>query len=145
MNILTDPYAKDTVTKTTVNPGSKDISFIHGLHSRRGTMQLTINHLVSKLVYELKRNGFTHYDPDRYAAAISGLSITLGTQYVGYSADNGGPPAVVQEPQRDVGPGTPTMARPAVGEPLQPLKARKRNASNRKGKTGSEAGATGYK
>lgn len=64
--------------RTTIELGEKDYAFARSLTSGRSALQTTINILYSKFINELKRNGITEYDPERYNAAISGVEVTIG-------------------------------------------------------------------
>lgn len=101
--LFENPYAdvpKTHRTRTTIDLATADKSFMDSLHGRSGTMQTTINILVSKAINELKRIGFGSYDPDRYEYAIAHCAIVLGVRPDEHAAGRYGPvPGAVPVPR----------------------------------------------
>jgi hypothetical protein len=80
MSKFKDPYEflpERERHRTTIDVGGKDKSFLVSCHNRRGTVQVTLNILMSKLIEQLKANGITDYDPERYESAVAGCHIVL--------------------------------------------------------------------
>ena len=79
---LTDPFHhKPHPHRTTIVVPEEELAFLKSLYCRDGVLQHTINTLLYKLINELKRiqHEFSEYDSERYAIAVSGCTIILGT------------------------------------------------------------------
>ena len=80
MSKFKDPYEnlpERERHRTTIDVGGKDKSFLVSCHNRRGTVQVTLNILMFKLIEQLKANGITEYDPERYEAAVADCAIVF--------------------------------------------------------------------
>lgn len=66
-------------TRTSIVYPSHIMSALVSARYRTGTMQTTVNILLTKLADELKRNGNTDYDPDAYEHAVANCTIILGS------------------------------------------------------------------
>ena len=92
MTDLPNPYDDDTLrkqsdvqVKTTVQLSNADMNYLRGIYTRKGLSQALIATLVKQLVTTLKNHGFKQYDPDRFTAAVSNLTVTLPIGECGFS------------------------------------------------------------
>lgn len=77
---FTNPYAEippNRVHRTSINIDKNVWSYLHTVHGKSGTLQTTINILLSKLHERLLANNVTSFDPDRVEFAIANASIVL--------------------------------------------------------------------
>lgn len=68
---------QDEINRTTLKIPNKFCTDLFKVHGITGGMQTTINILLVKLYDELKRNGITDYDPDRYKQCVSGAMLVF--------------------------------------------------------------------
>lgn len=76
-----NPYAglpEARIHRTTIEIDKQVWTFLSAIHGRRGTLQNTINILLSKFINELNRIQFHDYDPDTYERLVTGTNLILG-------------------------------------------------------------------
>jgi hypothetical protein len=104
--------AREDCQRTTVDISREALAKIHRVYNREGVVQKTFYLLITKLINELERAGYTEYDVG-YEVAVADCTITLGGQRsaaagpAAGSVDNG----PQQATGRDDGSGTPRLAR----------------------------------
>lgn len=108
------------VHRTTIEIDRHAHSDLHRCRSRKGTLQTTLNILLSKLTEQLKKHGLTEYDPERYEYAVANATLTLGV----HDSHNSGVRGTVADSSpetshRDVRLGTIRLARPPAGPSVE--------------------------
>lgn len=129
---LPDPKSGKEVTtlRTSVIYPAHVVATLAGIRGRPGTVQTTVNILLTKLANELKRIGITSYDPDAYESAVTECTLVLrGPVVIPSTGINSSSPA--QTPDGNDRPGTLGVGRKATGNADKPADVRSASPGNR--------------